>query len=126
MKYYFLNKTILVVEDEEASRFLFEKTLQKTKAKVIYVNNGLAAVNLVESKPDIDLVLMDIRLPVMDGITATFKIKEMNPQLPVIIQTAYAMSTTREEAINSGCDDFITKPIDTDTLLNLLDKYLHN
>lgn len=126
MEYNFLNKTILIVEDEEDSRFLLEKTLQKTKAEVIYVNNGLAALSLVESKPDIDLVLIDIRLPVMDGITATVKIKELNPQIPIIVQTAYAMNTTREEAISSGCDDFITKPIDTDSLLKVLNKYLHN
>ena len=126
MEYDFINKTILIVEDEESSRFLLEKTLKKTKAEVIYVNNGLAAINLVESKPHIDLVLMDIRLPAMDGLSATFKIKGLNPQIPVIIQTAYAMSNAREEAINSGCDDFITKPIDTDALLKLLDKYLHN
>lgn len=126
MEYDFINKTILIVEDEESSRFLLEKTLKKTKAEVIYVNNGLAAINLVESKPHIDLVLMDIRLPAMDGLSATFKIKGLNPQIPVIIQTAYAMSNAHEEAINSGCDDFITKPIDTDALLKLLDKHLHN
>lgn len=126
MEYDFINKTILVVEDEESSRFLLEKTLKKTKVEVIYVNNGAAAISLVENKSDIDLVLMDIRLPEMDGIAATFKIKELNPRIPVIIQTAYVMNTTREEAINSGCDDYITKPIDTDSLLKLLDKYLHN
>lgn len=126
MKYDFISKTILVVEDEEASRFLFEKTLKKTKAKVIYVNNGMAAINLIQTKSDIDLVLMDIRLPVMDGITTTAKIKELNPHLPVIIQTAFAMNTIREEAIKSGCDEFITKPIEMDILLSLIDKYLHN
>lgn len=126
MEYDFINKTILVVEDEESSRLLFEKTLKKTQAKVIYVNNGLAAINLIQTMPDIDLVLMDIRLPVMDGITATAKIKELNPHLPVIIQTAFAMNTFREEAIISGCDEFITKPIETDRLLSLLDKYLYN
>lgn len=126
MEYDFIGKTILVVEDEESSRFLFEKTLKKTQAKIIYVNNGMAAINLIQTKPDIDLVLMDIRIPIMDGITATAKIKKLNPHLPVIIQTAFAMSTIREESIKSGCDEFITKPIDTDTLLYLLDKYLHN
>lgn len=126
MEYDFISKTILVVEDEEASRLLFEKTLKKTQAKVIYVNNGMAAINLVQTKSDIDLVLMDIRLPVMDGITATSKIKGLNPHLPVIIQTAFAMSTFREEAIKSGCDEFITKPIEMDILLSLIDKHLHN
>lgn len=126
MEYNFINKTILVVEDEEASRFLFEKTLKKTKADVVYVNNGAAAINLLKGKPDINVVLMDIRLPVMDGFAATHLIKELNPQLPVIIQTAYDISAAREEARKSGCDDFITKPIHTDALLSMLQKYLKN
>ena len=126
MEYDFINKTILVVEDEESSRFLFEKTLKKTRAHVLYVNNGAAAINLLKGKSDIDVVLMDIRLPVMDGFAATHLIKELNPELPVIIQTAYDISAAREEAGRSGCDDFITKPIHTDALLSILKKYLKN
>ena len=125
MEYDFIDKTILIVEDEESSRFLFEKSLKKTGAEVFYVNNGLAALNLVEGKPEIDAILMDIRLPVMDGITATSKIKELHPQLPVIIHTAYSISTAREDAISCGCDDFITKPIHTGILLAILEKHLN-
>lgn len=126
MEYDFINKTILVVEDEESSRFLFEKTLKKTRADIVYVNNGAAAINLLKGKSDIDVVLMDIRLPVMDGIAATYLIKKLHPQMPVIIQTAYEISVAREEARKSGCDDFISKPIHSDALLSMLQKYLTN
>ena len=125
MKYNFTDKSILVVEDEESSRFLFEKTLKKTKADVYFVNNGLAAVNMVKVKPHIDLVLMDIRLPLMDGIAATSIIKEMHPKMTVIIQTAYEIIYAKDEAIKCGCDDFLSKPINSVTLLTLLDKYLN-
>jgi CheY-like chemotaxis protein len=124
MEHDFIDKTILVVEDEEDSRFLFEKTLKKTRADVLYVNNGIAAVNMIKCKPNIDMVLMDIRLPLMDGILATSVIKKLYPKMPVIIQTAYELVYANEEAIKCGCDDFITKPIHANTLLSLIEKHL--
>lgn len=126
MEHDFIDKTILVVEDEEDSRFLFEKTLKKTRAEVLYVNNGIAAVNMIKCKPNIDMVLMDIRLPLMDGISATSAIKELNPEMPVIIQTAYELIYAKDEAIKCGCDDFISKPIHAGTLLSLIEKHLRS
>jgi len=126
MKYDFTDKSILVVEDEESSRFLFEKTLKKTKADIYFVNNGMAAINMIKVKPHIDLVLMDIRLPLMDGIAATTIIKDLYPKMTVIIQTAYELIYAKDEALKSGCDDFLSKPINCGTLLNLLDKYLNH
>lgn len=124
MEHDFIDKTILVVEDEEDSRFLFEKTLKKTRADVLYVNNGVAAVNMIKCKPNIDMVLMDIRLPLMDGIAATSVIKGLHPEIPVIIQTAYELIYAKDEAFKCGCDDFITKPIHSRTLLSMLEKHL--
>jgi len=124
MEYNFIGKTILIAEDEAVSRFLFEKALKKTKANLFFVNNGFDAVEMVKENTEIDLVLMDIRLPRMDGIEATTKIKEIDPEMPVIIQTAYAMQSSRDEAIQCGCDDYITKPIQIETLLLLLKKHL--
>lgn len=126
MEHDFIDKTILVVEDEEDSRFLFEKTLKKTRAEVLYVNNGIAAVNMIKCKPNIDMVLMDIRLPLMDGISATSVIKELHPEMPVIIQTAYELIYAKDEAIKCGCDDFICKPIHAGTLLSLIEKHLRS
>jgi Response regulator containing CheY-like receiver, AAA-type ATPase, and DNA-binding domains len=124
MEYNFVGKTILIVEDEAVSRLLFEKALKKTKANLFFVKDGLEAVNMVRENDEIDVVLMDIRLPRMNGFEAVAKIKEINPDLPVIIQTAYAMESTREEAHRLGCDDFVTKPIIIESLLNILRKHL--
>jgi len=124
MEYNFIGKTILIAEDEAVSRFLFEKALKKTKANLFFVKNGVEAVEMVKENTEIDAVIMDIRLPLMDGLEATTKIKGLIPEMPVIIQSAYAMQSTKEEALESGCDDFITKPIKVETLLAILHRHL--
>lgn len=124
MEYDFVGKTILIVEDEAVSRLLFEKALRKTRANLFFVKDGLEAVNTIRENDEIDVVLMDIRLPRMNGFEAVAKIREINPELPVIIQTAYAMDSTREEAQRLGCDDFITKPIIIESLMNTLKRHL--
>lgn len=124
MEYDFVGKTILIVEDEAVSRLLFEKALRKTRANLFFVKDGLEAVNTIRENDEIDVVLMDVRLPRMNGFEAVAKIKEINPELPVIIQTAYAMDSTREEAQQLGCDDFITKPIIIESLMNTLKRHL--
>ena len=120
----FLGKTILIAEDDELSRYFFEKALKKTRANLFFVSDGMEALRMIEENAEIDLVIMDIRLPKMDGIEATLKIKALNPELPVVIETAYAMDTMRDEALKSGCDEFITKPIRIETLLSILKKHL--
>ncbi len=124
MEYNFLGKTILIAEDDEMSRFYFEKALKKTRANLFFVKDGIEAIEMLKENLEIDLVLMDIRLPRMDGLEATFKIKELNPELPVIIQTAFSMQSVQDDARKSGCDEFITKPIKIETLLIILQKHL--
>ena len=124
MEYNFLSKTILIVEDDDVSRYFFEKALKKTQANLFFVNNGMEAIQMIQENTEIDAVLMDIRLPGMSGLEATVKIKEINPEMPIIIQTAYEMSSAREDALKSGCNDFITKPINMKTLCSLLQKHL--
>ena len=125
MEYNFIGKTILIVEDEDVSQFFFAKSLKKTNANLLFAKDGIEAIEMVMKNLDIDLVLMDIRLPRMDGIEATSKIKQINPEIPVIIQTAYAMDSALYEAQNSGCDGFITKPIDIRALLLILQEHLY-
>lgn len=125
MEYDFIGKTILIVEDEDVSQFFFAKSLKKTNANLLFAKDGIEAIEMVMKNLDIDLVLMDIRLPRMDGIEATSKIKQINPEIPVIIQTAYAMDSALYEAQNSGCDGFITKPIDIRALLLILQEHLY-
>jgi len=124
MEYNFIGKTILIVEDEAVNQFFFEKALKKTQANLFFVNNGQDAVDIFRENGEIDLVLMDIRLPRMDGIEATTQIKKLVPEMPVIIQTANALPSVYESAVASGCNEFITKPIKIETLLSLLKKYL--
>jgi CheY-like chemotaxis protein len=102
------------------------KVLQNNNIQILYAKNGLDAVEMVREHPDIELVLMDIRMPVMDGLEATKRIKNIKPELPVIAQTAYAFSQEKDKILSMGCDDYISKPIDINKLLRLIDKYLKN
>ncbi len=124
MEYNFIGKTILVVEDEAVNQFFFEKALKKTQANLFFVKDGTEAIDMIKENSEIDLVLMDIRLRGMDGLEATCRIKELIPEIPVIVQTAYALPSVQESAVSSGCDEFITKPIDIDILLAILKKHL--
>lgn len=106
------NITILIAEDEETNYRYLEAALAKTKANLLWVQNGKLAVEAVKENPKVDLVLMDIKMPVMDGYQATVLIKRWNNKMPVIAQTAYAMMEDKNKCLAVGCDDFISKPID--------------
>ena len=108
--------TILVAEDDEDS-FLYLKTLlRKMDCEIIQTITGTETVEKCRNNPDIDLILMDIKLPEMDGYEATQKIREFNQKVPIIAQTAYAMADDRQKALDAGCDDYIAKPIKKDDL----------
>ncbi len=124
MEYNFIGKTILIVEDEEINRFFFEKALKKSQANLFFVNGGKEAIEMIQENSEIDLVLMDVRMYGIDGIDTMIKIKQLIPEIPVIIQTANALPSVHERAVNSGCDEFITKPIEIDILLAILKKHL--
>jgi len=117
-------KTILVVEDEEMTRFFFKTALQMTQVNLLFAKNGMEGVTMAQQNRNIDCVLMDIRLPGIDGYEATRQIKANRKDLPVIAQTAYALSGDRNKAFESGCDEFITKPIRILNLFEILTKYL--
>ncbi|MDP4184362.1 MAG: response regulator [Bacteroidota bacterium] len=117
-------KVIMVVEDEEVNMFFFQAALRKSKAKVIYARTGQEAIDHVKDNEQIDLILMDIRLPIIDGYEATRIIKSIRKDIPVIAQTAYAMANEREEILHAGCDDYISKPIRFHVLMEILNKYL--
>jgi len=103
--------TVLVAEDEQYNFIYLRELLSEFNVNIIRAANGLQAINLCKMYPEIDVVLMDIRMPVMDGYESTKKIKEIRPELPVIAQTAYAMESDRKRALVEGCDDYIAKPI---------------
>lgn len=119
--------TILVAEDEDVNYFfiqtLFERQPYK-KYSLIHAKNGKEAVDFCINDNNIDLVLMDIKMPVMNGHEATGLIKSKFPNLPIIAQTAYSTESDRETALNSGCDDFISKPINRKEFFRTINKYL--
>ncbi len=119
--------TILVAEDEEVNFMVIEILLEdkiKFPCTIIHAKNGLEAVEFCKNNPEIELVLMDIKMPKMDGHEATRKIKELRPKLPIVAQTAYSSSEEMEKAFLSGCNDFLSKPINKDSLEKILSKYL--
>jgi PAS domain S-box-containing protein len=116
--------TILVVEDDDTSYLFLKEILRRNGFEVIRAINGEEAIHLIEQYSKIKLVLMDIKMPVMDGLEATGRIKQLRPDLPVIAETAYASEEDRQRSLDSGCDDFISKPIDKELLLRIVRKYV--
>lgn len=120
-KYNWQGKKILIVEDDEMSYVYLKEILKSTQVDIIHAKNGREAIEMFESDPDIDLVLMDIKLPEMDGYEATSKIKQLRPDVPVVAQTAYAMADDHQKILQVGCDEYITKPINRRKLLQTVD-----
>ncbi|MCL2072416.1 MAG: response regulator [Marinilabiliaceae bacterium] len=118
------DKVILVVEDVETNKIFFDAALRRTSAKILWAKDGVEAVEMFKAN-HIDLVLMDLQLPVMDGYAATREIKKLNSTVPIIAQTAHVMSGEKEKCIEAGCTDYLTKPIRLQILIDTLSKYLN-
>ncbi len=108
---YLKTRKILIVEDDVSSRLYLNKILEKTGASLINATDGKEAIEAVMANPGIDIVLMDIQLPVIDGYGAARKIRELRKDIIIIAQTAYSLLGDREKIIASGFDDYIVKPI---------------
>ncbi|MCD4698301.1 MAG: response regulator [Bacteroidales bacterium] len=115
---------ILIADDEEAVRNYLAIILKITGKEILYAATGIEAVELCQKNPDIELALMDIRMPEMDGIEATRQIRKFNKNVIIIAQTAYTLAYDREKALDAGCDDYITKPIRQDELVKMIEKHL--
>lgn len=109
--------TILIAEDDLNSLMFMKTLLKLEKIAVLEATNGIKAVEAVKKHPEIDLVLIDMKMPEMDGLEATSLIKQIRPELPVIAQTAYALREDVENAHKAGCDDYIHKPVKKQLLL---------
>jgi len=114
---------ILLVEDDEASSLLLSLAVKPVAKKVLFAYNGVEAVEKCRNNPDIDLVLMDMKMHEMDGFEATRQIRGFNKDVVIIAQTAYTLTGDREKAIEAGCSDYISKPIKSDQLLALIKNY---
>lgn len=115
---------IMVVEDDQTNSMYLQLVLKKVDCDLILASNGREAIDLFRNNPDIDLILMDIRLPEINGYTATSKIRKMSQSVIIIAQTAYAFMSDKDKALEAGCNDYISKPIPKDDLLGLIAKYL--
>jgi CheY-like chemotaxis protein len=118
------SKKILIVEDDVFSAEYLIEVLSETHVKTIVTKNGLEAVEIVKNTPDLSLVLMDIQLPGLSGDKATELIREFNKDIPIIAQTAHAMSNDREKYLNAGCNDYIAKPILMTELILKLKRFM--
>ena len=118
--------TILVAEDEDSNFILIRELLSDLKVQLMRAVNGLEAVEACKTNAEIALVLMDIKMPKMDGFEATKQIKKLRPDLPVIAQTAYTSEADKNKAFASGCDDFISKPIRRDLLISKINEQFTN
>ena len=115
-------KRILVAEDNDSNYILMNYILKK-HYEYFRAHNGQEAVELAESeKPD--LILMDIKMPVMDGLEATRQIKAKMPDMPIIALTANAFDSDRHAAFEAGCNDFISKPVNAEKCIQIIAKYI--
>jgi CheY-like chemotaxis protein len=124
----FDDKKILIVDDDVRNVFALTSVLEAHGMEVLYAENGKDGIELLRRNPEVDLVLMDIMMPEMDGYQTIRAIREDEAfkQLPIISLTAKAMKGDREKSIASGASDYITKPVDTDQLLSLMRVWLYN
>ncbi|HEX8213541.1 MAG TPA: HAMP domain-containing protein [Longimicrobium sp.] len=123
----FAGKKVLVVDDDVRNIFSLTSVLEGQGMEVVFAENGRAAIETLQANPNVDIVLMDVMMPEMDGYETTAAIRQMEEfrDLPIISLTAKAMKGDREKSIASGASDYITKPVDTDQLLSLMRVWLY-
>lgn len=116
---------ILIVEDEEINYLFIAESLADLDAEILHAKTGSEAIEMCKKYNQIEVVLMDIKLPNMNGYEATRKIKQFRPELPIIAQTACAMSEDKGKALQAGCDDYLSKPIKKESMIKMVEKYMN-
>lgn len=114
---------ILVAEDDESIYFYLQQLLMINNIETLHARNGIEAIEIIKSNDNIDLILMDIKMPRMDGLQATRQIKAIKPGIPVIAQSAFTTEVDIQNAYDAGCNDYISKPFDSKALLNKIAKH---
>lgn len=114
---------VLIVEDDETSDFYLRSILKAFSNNIISAPNGLEAVNICRNTYDIDLVMMDIKMPVLDGYDATRQIRQFNGKVIIVAQTVFALMGDKQKAINAGCNDYDSKPINLSEFHSILCKH---
>jgi len=117
---------ILIAEDDEISELLITIVVKMLGSEILIARTGVEAVTMCRNNPDLDIILMDMLMPEMSGYEATRLIREFNKEVIIVAQTAYGLSGDRKKAIDSGCNDYISKPINKNGLQTVIQKYFHN
>ncbi len=118
-------KSILIADDELHNYIILEKALRKTNIKIYHAENGEQAVKIFKENPDINIILMDIRMPEMGGLEATKYIRTVSRNIPIIAFTAFALSDDEAIALEFGCDDYISKPVRPDYLIKKIAEHIN-
>ena len=124
VNYNWKNKVILIAEDMEMNFVLLKKTLAQTQANIIRAKNGQEMVDIIKSNQHVDIVLLDMGMPVMDGYDATKLLRNEGFQIPIIAQTAFALNNEKERVLKVGCNDYVEKPINKEVLFEKIDKLI--
>ena len=119
------NLKILIAEDDEDSEALISIVVKKFSKEILKARTGPEAIEACRNNPDLDLVLMDIRMPEMNGYEATRQIRQFNKDVIIIAQTAYGLKGDWQKALDAGCNEYLSKPIAKDELLALIQKYFN-
>ena len=114
---------ILIVEDDNINAYYLSEVVEEISKETLTANSGLKGIELFSNHSDIDLVLMDIKLPDINGYEVTKQIRNYNKKVIIIAQTAYALSSDRIKALDAGCNDYVSKPVSQEMLLKTINKY---
>ncbi len=118
------DRKILIVEDVHTNLLFLKAALSKTGANLLWASDGYEAIRKVQQEPDIELILMDLRLPNLDGFKATETIKSIRPDIPIIAQTTFTDEFDTRRIEDAGCDAYLAKPIRLDELIQTLTRFL--
>ena len=116
---------ILIAEDDDSSGYLLRELLQNRSHSISHVKTGIEALHFCQNHRDTDLILMDIKMPKMNGLEAVMQIREFNKDIFIIAQTAHGLVSDRKKALDAGCNDYISKPINQNLLMEIINKYLY-
>ncbi len=116
------SKNIIIAEDDETNYYLIKEYLEYTKANILWAKDGKETITLVENNTSIDLVLMDIQMPEIDGFQALKSIRRKHPKIPVVAITAYALSGDREKGLRAGFNEYLAKPVSRKMLMQAIFK----
>ena len=118
------NKRIFVVDDDLPSFQLIEELLSRHKVFLKHFTNGRELMKYIKKEELPDMIIMDIQLPGVDGLELTKQVKALEPSIPVIAYTSYAMAGDRERCLQSGCDEYVSKPIDLDVFMEIVYRHI--